>query len=136
MKSFRRRLKPISIMATVLMLMLSLPVQSALAALIATEDLVASQKAIQARAYISSVMVREDVQQMLMARGIDPIEARARVDALTDQEAIRMADTMENLPAGGSIAYIFGLAVLVFHLRQVQKCTHDLFVFLQCGMRD
>ncbi len=114
MKNLRKRLKPISIMVTVFMLMLSLPYQSALAALIGTEDLVSSQKATEARAYITSVLAREDIQQLLMARGIDPIEAQARVGVLTDQEAIRMADTMENLPAGGTIAYIFGLAVLVF----------------------
>lgn len=114
MKNLRRRLKPISIMVTVLMLMLSLPYQSAMAALIGTEDLVSSQKASEARAYITSFLAREDIQQLLMARGIDPVEAQARVGVLTDQEAIHMAETMENLPAGGSIAWIFGLAVLVF----------------------
>jgi hypothetical protein len=114
MKNLRGRLKPISIVVTVFMLMLSLPYQSAMAALIGTEDLVSSQKATEARAYIKSVLAREDIQQLFMARGIDPIEAQARVGVLTDQEAIRMAETMENLPAGGSIAYIFGLAVLVF----------------------
>lgn len=114
MKNLRSRLKPISIMVTVLMLTLSLPYQTAMAALIGTEDLVSSQTAAEARAYISSVLAREDIQQLLMARGIDPIEAQARVDVLTDQEAIRMAETMEKLPAGGSIAWIFGLAVLVF----------------------
>jgi len=101
-------------MVTVLMLMLSLPYQTAMAALIGTEELVSSQKATEARAYIVSVLAREDIQQLLTARGIDPIEAQARVGALTDQEAIRMAETMENLPAGGNIAWIFGLAVLVF----------------------
>jgi len=114
MKNIRGRLKPISIMVTVLMLMLSLPYQTAMAALIGTEELVSSQKATEARAYIVSVLAREDIQQLLTARGIDPIEAQARVGALTDQEAIRMAETMENLPAGGNIAWIFGLAVLVF----------------------
>lgn len=114
MKNLRKRLKPISIMATVLMLMLSLPYQSALAALIGTEDLVSSRKATEARAYINTVLAREDIQQLLTTRGIDPIEAQARVNALTDQEAIRMAETMENLPAGGTLGYIVGLAVLVF----------------------
>ena len=114
MKNLRKRLKPISIMATVLMLMLSLPYQSALAALIGTEDLVSSRKATEARAYINTVLAREDIQQLLMARGIDPLEAQARVGALTNQEAIRMAETMENLPAGGTLGYIVGLAVLVF----------------------
>lgn len=101
-------------MVTVFMLMLSLPYQSALAALIGTEDLVSSQKATEARAYINSVLAREDIQQQLVARGIDPIEAQARVGVLTDQEAIRLAETMENLPAGGNLGLIAVLLILVF----------------------
>ena len=114
MTIIRKRLKPVSIFLVALMVMLSLPYQSALAALIGTEDLMESQRAADARAYINSVLAREDIQKALMARGIDPIEAQARADSLTDQEAIQFADTMEQLPAGGLIGYLVGLAVLVF----------------------
>ena len=114
MKHMRSRLRPVSVFLVILMLLLSLPYQSALAALIGTEDLMGSQKAAEARAYITSVLAREDIQKALIARGIDPIEAQARVSTLTDQEAIQFADTMEQLPAGGSVGFIIGLAVLVF----------------------
>jgi hypothetical protein len=114
MTIIRNRLKFVSIFLVVLMVMVSLPYQSALAALVGTEDLMASQRAAEARAYITSVLAREDIQKALMARGIDPIEAQARAGALTDQEAIQFAETMEQLPAGGLIGYIVGLAVLVF----------------------
>ena len=114
MKNIRNKLRPVSIFLVILMLMLSVPYQSALAALIGTEDLMGSQEATEARAYITSVLAREDIQKALIARGIDPIEAQARVGTLTDQEAIQFADTMEQLPAGGGISYIVGLAVLVF----------------------
>ena len=133
MKDIRKRLKSISIMVTVLMVMLSLPYQSALAALIETEALVASQKASEARAYITTVLAREDIQQLLMARGIDPIEAQARVGALTDQEAVRMAETMKKLPAGGSVTYIVGLAVFVFLVLLVTDLLGftDIFPFVK-----
>ena len=114
MTIIRKKLKPVSIFLVVLMVMLSLPYQSALAALIGTENLMESRRALEARAYITSVLAREDIQKALMARGIDPIEAQARADSLTDQEAIQFADTMEQLPAGGLIGYLVGLAVLVF----------------------
>ena len=114
MKYIRNRLRPVSIFLVILMLMVSLPYQSALAALIGTEDLMGSQKAAEARAYITNVLAREDIQKALIARGIDPIEAQARIGTLTDKEAIQFADTMEQLPAGGTVGVIVGLAVLIF----------------------
>ena len=133
MKKIRHRVRPVSIFLVVLMLMVSLPYQSALAALIGTEELMGSQKAVEARAYISSVLAREDIQKALMARGIDPIEAQARVGTLTDQEAIEFAGTMEQLPAGGVIGYIVGLAVLVFLVLLVTDILGytDIFPFVK-----
>jgi len=133
MKKIRHRLKPVSIFLVILMLTLSLPYQSALAALIGTEDMMGSQKAVEARAYITSVLAREDIQKALIARGIDPIEAQARVGTLTDQEAIEFAGTMEQLPAGGVISYIVGLAVLVFLVLLVTDILGytDIFPFVK-----
>jgi hypothetical protein len=133
MKNIRNRLKPVSIFLVVLILILSLPYQSALAALIGTEDLMGSQKAMEARAYITSVLAREDIQKALIARGIDPLEAQARVSTLTDQEAIQFANTMEQLPAGGLIGYLIGLAVLVFLVLLVTDILGytDIFPFVK-----
>ena len=133
MRNIRHRLRPVSIFLVMLMLIISLPYQSALAALIGTEELVRSQEAVEARAYIASVLAREDIQNALIARGIDPIEAQARVETLTDQEAIQVASTMEQLPAGGVIGYIVGLAVLVFLVLLVTDILGytDIFPFVK-----
>jgi len=133
MKKIRHRLKPVSIFLVILMLTLSLPYQSALAALIGTEEMMGSQKAVEARAYITSMLAREDIQKALVARGIDPVEAQARVGTLTDQEAIEFAGTMEQLPAGGVIGYIVGLAVLVFLVLLVTDILGytDIFPFVK-----
>lgn len=133
MKNIRNKLRPVSIFLVILMLMLSVPYQSALAALIGTEDLMGSQEATEARAYITSVLAREDIQKALIARGIDPIEAQARVGTLTDQEAIQFANTMEQLPAGGLIGYLVGLAVLVFLVLLVTDILGftDVFPFVK-----
>jgi hypothetical protein len=133
MRRIRPRLKPVSIFLVVLMLMLSLPYQSALAALIGTETLIGSQRAMAARAYIAGVLAREDIQKALIDRGIDPIEAQARVGTLTDREAVQLADTMEQLPAGGIIGYIVGLAVLVFLVLLVTDILGytDIFPFVK-----
>jgi len=133
MKSIRNRLKPVSIFLTILMITLSLPYQSALAALIGTEDVMSAQEAVEARAYITTMLARDDIQKALISRGIDPVEAQARVDTLTDQEAIRLADTMEQLPAGGLIGYLVGLAVLVFLVLLVTDILGytDIFPFVK-----
>lgn len=133
MKNIRNWLRPVSIFLVILMLVVSLPYQSALAALIGTEDLMGSQKAAEARAYITSVLAREDIQKALIARGIDPVEVQARVGTLTDKEAIQFADTMEQLPAGGSVGFIIGLAVLVFLVLLVTDILGytDIFPFVK-----
>jgi hypothetical protein len=138
MKPIRNRVKPVSIFLVILILMLSLPYQSALAAWIGTEDLMGSQKAVEARAYIASVLAREDIQTALVARDIDPIEAQARVSTLTDQEAIQVADTMEQLPAGGLIGYLVGLTVLVFLVLLVTDILGytDIFPFVKKTVKE
>ncbi|WP_036302415.1 PA2779 family protein [Methylotenera sp. L2L1] len=69
-----------------------------------------SAAADQDRARIISALSREDVQVALVARGIDPVQARDRVASLTDEEASTMASQIENSPAGG----IIGAIVLIF----------------------
>ena len=61
---------------------------------------------------IVEVLERADVQAQLRARGVDPAEARARVAALTDEEAAQIVSNIDQLPAGG--IGIIGAIVLVF----------------------
>jgi hypothetical protein len=50
-----------------------------------------------------------------MGQGIDPIEAKARLDSLSDAEVIRLAEQIENLPAGGdALGILVGAALIVF----------------------
>ena len=115
MREARRKMKPVSLFLAIFMLVISMPYQSAIAAMISTEDMVTSARAAEARTSISELLAREEIQQALISRGIDPIEAQARVGSLSDGEAVRFAGMIDQLPAGGStIAYIAGLAVLVF----------------------
>jgi hypothetical protein len=51
------------------------------------------------------------VRARLQAYGVDPAQAQARVAALTDEEAARLAAQIDELPAGGDI---LGAAVVVF----------------------
>jgi hypothetical protein len=60
-------------------------------------------------------MAREDIQAALVREGIDPQEAQARTESLSDAEAVRLAGVIESLPAGGSaLAIVVVASLLVF----------------------
>ncbi len=62
------------------------------------------------RARIATFLDRADVQAQLQAQGVSPSDVKARVAALTDEEAAQLAGRIDTLPAGG----ILGLILLVF----------------------
>jgi hypothetical protein len=64
------------------------------------------------RAAIYSVLEREEVLTQLLAHGVSPEDVKARVAALTDEEAAQLAGEIENLPAGG--ADVLGVLLTVF----------------------
>ena len=97
------------------MLLALMPCKSALAAMIGTETVLDISRGQEARDYLDRIFAREDVQTELIAQGIDPLEAKARVDSLSDAEVIALADQIDNHPAGGNaVGVIVGALLLVF----------------------
>jgi hypothetical protein len=112
MKLIRQRSKFTGVFLVILMVLVAVPYQSVLAAMIDTEaTLDLTLKGQEARNTIKTILAREDAQAVLRAQGIDPLEAMARVDTLTDTEARRIADQIEELPAGGNFFLTFLLVV-------------------------
>ena len=101
MQPIRKSAKPISIFLTLLMLSISVPFDSVTAAMIGTESSLDLKRAQQAREEINHLISRRNVHDALMAHGIDPLEAKARIDCLSDAEVIKIADEIDKLPAGG-----------------------------------
>lgn len=88
-------------------------IQAVQAAMISTEQVAHSaitSKGNQDRANIVNMLSRDEVQAELVARGIDPTEAKSRVAALTDEEASSLSSQLDKAPAGG----IIGAILLVF----------------------
>ena len=97
------------------MLLLSLPHKSAFAGMIGTETVLDATRSQEARDYLNRILAREDVRASLIAQGIDPLEAKARVDSLSDAEVVSLADQIEELPAGGSaLGIVVGALLIVF----------------------
>ena len=113
MRLIRRKAKLASVFLTILMLYLSVPFDSILAAMIETETTLDSPSAQQARDEINKLLLREDVQSELLAHGIEPLEAKARIDSLSDAEVVRLADQIHEIPAGGDVGSAIVLVLLV-----------------------
>ena len=116
MRLIRGNAKPVCIFLTFLMLSITIPYQSVLAAMIRTEATLDLTRAKQARDEINNLLLRKDVKNALMAQGIDPLEAKARIDSLSDAEVVRLADQINKLPAGAigvSFPWWFGPVVLL-----------------------
>jgi hypothetical protein len=109
MKRIYRVAKPLSIFLAIWVFMISGPHQ-AMAALVGTERVFDVERVQNAREIIHSLMAREDIQAALLREGIDPQEAQARTESLSDAEAVRLAGAIESLPAGASSA--LGLVIV------------------------
>lgn len=74
------------------------------------------QAAVEAvRTRLATFLERADVNERLGAMGIRADEARARADALSDNEVLAASDRIEHMPAGGdAFGAIIGAALLVF----------------------
>lgn len=116
MKRIVRIVKPVSLVLAIYVLMISGPQQAAMAALVGTESVMNAAQVQSAREQIRHLMDRQDIQAALIRQGIDPQEAQARAGALSDAEAVRLADTIQSLPAGGTSALgiVIGAILIVF----------------------
>jgi len=115
MKSIRKRISIISLFMATIMLLIAIPYQPLLAAMVPTEATIYQFKTQDARDHLKTLISRNDIKNALISQGIDPDEAKARVDSLSDSEVIEVADKIEQLPAGaGVFGAIIGAALIVF----------------------
>ncbi|MFC1535220.1 PA2779 family protein [Thermodesulfobacteriota bacterium] len=84
------------------------------ARMISTAQILASQLDSE-RERLNAFLEREDVQMQLEAWGLDKEMAKVRVNSLTDEEVSRMAQQLDQLPAGGgALGVVVGAAILIF----------------------
>ena len=97
MEIIRKMSKPTAIFLTFYMLMLACPYQSARAAMIGTDSIINDIRGESPRDYLNNLLVREDIQAALVSQGIDPQEAQARIDSLSDAEANDVVTKLDRL---------------------------------------
>jgi len=133
MEIIRKISKPTAIFLTFYMLMLACPYQSAWAAMIGTESIINVDRSQSSRDYLNNLLAREDIQAALISQGIDPQEAKARIDSLSDAEVNDIVDKLGQLPAGGVLGTILIIAFLVFAIFVVTDIAGytDIFPFIK-----
>ena len=120
MRAIMRPAKPLSCFLVVALLGAVIPYRPARAELMATESITAPHRTPESdRARVRALFDRHDVQTRLERYGITAEEALARVETLTDQEVVRVADRLDEVPAGGAgdpataiAGLLFGAAIL------------------------
>jgi hypothetical protein len=75
------------------------------------------------RERIVGFLEREDVRQQLQAQGVSSTQAKARVAALTDEEARQLAGQVDSLPAGGDVLGVLLTVFLVLLITDILGFT-------------
>lgn len=134
MRNLRKFRRLIALPVAALMLAISMPIGVAQAALVTTDQAVDTAAVDSARAKLATVMAREDVRNELRSMGIDPNEAAARVDGLSDAEVQRVAARIDSMPAGqDAVGTIIGVALIVFLVLLITDLLGytDIFPFIK-----
>jgi hypothetical protein len=116
------------------MLMLACPYQSAWAAMIGTESIIKVDRSQSPRDYLNNLLTRENIQAALISQGIDPQEAKARIDSFSDAEVNDIVNKLDQLPAGGgALETLLIIAFLVFAIFEVTDIAGytDIFPFIK-----
>ena len=116
MKVFRSNMQYLCIFMAVFMLIVSIPRESVLAALIDTENVMGSVHTQETRDQVRQFLARKDVQETLIANGIDPMEAQRRINALSDDEVVRISEQIDQLPAGAGAVEALLIIILALFL--------------------
>ncbi|WGF88870.1 PA2779 family protein [Marinivivus vitaminiproducens] len=134
MNGMRKTVRHLAMPLAGLMLLTSVPLQPATAALVTTQQAIATDQAAANRAKVDALMQREDVRAEMARLGVDPDEAAMRVAALSDAEVAQIAGHLETMPAGqsviGTILIIAGVTAIVLIVLDILGIT-DVFSFIR-----
>jgi hypothetical protein len=132
MNATRKTLKPVCCFLAVLFLLISTFCQYASAAMISTENSLASKGNQETRDDLYQLISREKIQKALVDGGITVDEARVRIDSLTDREIKLIAGKIDEIPSGGDATgfVVISLAVILIVFLIVEY-TSDIKMFPQ-----
>jgi hypothetical protein len=96
-------------LALVVLLIQMAPVQ---ASMVGTSEVMNQSERVQ----LVNMLEREDVQRQLIGQGVDPADALARVNQMSDEEVAKLNGQLENLPAGAGLSSVDLLLIIIILL--------------------
>jgi hypothetical protein len=115
MSAIRQLRRGVALLLAVVMLVVSMPLGGARAALVTTDQVLGQSDGASERARVLAFLGRAEVREQIVALGVDPAEAAARVATLSDAQVRAIAGEIDQLPAGQSaIAAIVGAILIIF----------------------
>jgi hypothetical protein len=133
MNGIRQLRRGVALLLAVVMLVVSMPVGAARAALVTTDQVLAQSDGAADRARVLAFLDRAEVREQIVAFGVDPAEAAARVATLSDAQVREIAGQLDQLPAGQSaIAAVVGAILIIFLVLLVTDLLGltDVFPFI------
>ncbi|MBW2239137.1 MAG: PA2779 family protein [Deltaproteobacteria bacterium] len=115
MHSLRKMRKSVAILVIIALSTFSIISTPAHAVMVSTAEILKQSQNYDSRDRLHMFFNRSEVQKHLVAWGVNPEEAKARVDSLTDQEIEEIRVRIDQIPAGGdALGTIVGAALLIF----------------------
>lgn len=92
---------------------------------IGTQEAMAISQRQQQLAHINGVLLRDEVQEQLLAFGVQPEHVQERLAVLTDEELQQLAGRMQDMPAGGdSLLAVIGVVFVVLLILELVGVTN------------
>lgn len=121
-EQFRR-----SCVALISLSLLALGLQApAVAGIVGTADAIAAVRQQNNLAVVRGALARADVQERLVALGVDPAEVDGRLAALSATELATLTGNIDQAPAGGSVLAVVGVVFVVLLVLEYTG-TIDIF---------
>jgi hypothetical protein len=134
MFSFRKLCRLVALPMAVVMFLVSAPLNMvAHAGLVPTETIIGTLSAEQDRATVMNYLSRDDVTNQFRSLGLSPEEAKARINAMSDEEVRQIAGKLDQLPAGqDGLGVVIGAIVLIFIILLITDIAGltDVFPFV------
>jgi hypothetical protein len=117
--------KRLSVVSVLICLISSPMMQSANAAVISTETAIEMTERQGRIDHINEVLAEDSVRSLLIGYGVDPADASARVNALSDAELQSLEHQLGELPAGGTgIVEVVGIVAIVLIVLELLNVTN------------
>ena len=130
MRIASKTIRPVSIILTILLLCFTTSSQSVSAAMIGTDKLLRPDHNQVTRDETLTLMARDEIRDFLVAQGINPREAKVRIDSLSDAEIELISGKRANLPAGGSVTgFVLIVGGVILAVIVIVEYTSEIKMF-------